>query len=149
MDQHNYSFYPKYYEGTWYEIARYPNWFQTDCVQSEVSYTWSGYDMKIKNICRLVDGSYDTITGRATIPDSRYPHHLLVDFDPGYQGQYWVLWTDYDKWSLVGNNNKTSFWILSRTPTISSTDFDLLISHARTLGYNGQLIITDGAIYNF
>lgn len=140
------TFYPQYYQGVWYEIARYPNWFQTQCVQSTVLYTWTGKDLKIKNMCRLADGSCDTITGTATIPNPQYPTHLIVNFDMGYPGQYWVLWTDYDKWALVGNQNKSNFWILSRTPTISSYDFDLLLTYARTLGYNGDLIITDGAI---
>jgi apolipoprotein D and lipocalin family protein len=142
----NCKFEPWRYEGQWYEIARYPNWFQTGCVQSTAFYRWNGNEMEIQNICRLENNTYTEIRGIASIYNPSYPCRLMVDFDEGYQGQYWVLWTDYDKWALVSNENKTNFWILSRTPSISEADFKLLITYAQQLGYTNKLIITQGAI---
>ena len=58
------------YSGRWYEIARYPNWFQRGCAGSAVAeYTPQLDDgsIKVVNSCPRDDGSMRTITGRATV----------------------------------------------------------------------------------
>lgn len=140
---------PVKYQGVWYEIARYPNWFENDCVSAKAIYQWTGKQMNVRNVCTMTNGATRDISGIATIPNSQYPWQLLVDFHMGFPGQYWVLWTDYDKWALVGDGMGTSFWILSRTPQISYPDYQLLTAYAQQLGYNGDLIINPGAVTGY
>lgn len=142
------EFDPVQYQGVWYEIARYPNFFQRNCTSSIAEYEWDNKRnrMNIKNTCQTKDGEID-IKGFATQDDDGDSYHLVVKFERGFVGQYWIIWTDYDKWALVGNENKNNFWILSRTERISSSDFDLLKSRAYLDDYfEDKLIITKGAI---
>jgi len=55
------------YLGTWYEIAKFPNWFQRKCVsntQAEYSVRADGY-LKVLNSCKTADGQTSQAEGTA------------------------------------------------------------------------------------
>src|SRR3546814_8599222 len=57
------------YVGTWYEIARFPNRFQDECVKNVTAqYKQRGDgDITVINSCKKADGSIDETTGRARV----------------------------------------------------------------------------------
>jgi len=113
------------YIGTWYEIARYPNSFEdpeSRCVKAVYGPSETGPNyITVINSGVLPDGSVDKVEGEAWIPDMDEPGKLLVRFSP-YQppGDYWVLATDYDKYSVVHSCQSFLFarvefnWFLSK-----------------------------------
>ncbi len=153
------SFDPDAYEGTWYEIARYPNHFQSDCVKSQACYHWdpAKKTMKVCNRCVTKDGKVIKIVGYATATKGVRSGELEVTFpdvkgsapgtSKGRESDYWVYWTDYENLAIVGNRNKTQVWILSRTESISSAQFDLVKLSVRGLGFDtSRLLVTQNAV---
>ena len=55
------------YLGTWYEIAKFPNWFQKKCVSStQATYSLrSDGNLKVLNSCKTVDGEISQAEGTA------------------------------------------------------------------------------------
>lgn len=144
-------FYPQLYQGKWYEIARYVNDYEATCVQAEQRLKWDENKqvMKITNSCIDKDGNKLKING-VGVPNKNHACQLTVTFEGVPKpGQYWVIWTDYDKWALVGNENKTAFWMLSREPYISKDDYRLLKVYAMWSGYNDNLIMPHNAIVGY
>lgn len=93
---------------------------------------------------------YSTI-GTATIPNLSEPAKLIVKFTQlGFiqtSGNYWVIDTDYDSYSLVyscsnifglGIAYSETTWFLSRTPTLNQTRIDYLKNKLKsfTAGFN-------------
>ncbi len=74
------------YLGTWYQIARYPNNFQSEdatCTQAVYSSSEKGENyINVLNQGVLPDGSITSIKGEAWIPDPSEPGKLLVRFSP-------------------------------------------------------------------
>ena len=55
------------YMGVWYEVAKFPNWFQRKCVsdtRAEYSVQSPGH-LRVLNRCRLADGQFDEALGEA------------------------------------------------------------------------------------
>jgi lipocalin len=144
-------FHPQLYQGKWYEIARYVNSYESSCVQAEQRLKWkeSKQEMHITNSCIDDKGQKLKIKG-VGVPNKDHACQLTVKFEGVPKtGQYWVIWTDYDKWALVGNENKTAFWMLSREPYISKDDFRLLKVYAMWSGYKDDLIIPHNTIVGY
>ncbi|TWE07820.1 apolipoprotein D and lipocalin family protein [Pseudomonas sp. AG1028] len=144
------------YQGTWYEIARLPMFFQRNCVESEAHYQLQDDgSVAVTNRCREADGQWNQVEGRAVPQVEGKTDKLWVTFDnwfsrllPGVtKGEYWVLDLDDDyQTALVGHPNHKYLWLLSRTPTISNEVRDELLSVARAQGYDtSELIWRDGA----
>ncbi len=112
------------YLGVWYEIARYPNWFEEGCVGVTAEYALRpDGQISVRNTCRegALDGSVDIANGIARVEG---PGKLSVTFTPWLpfaRGDYWVLYLtpEYDL-AVVGNPSGRTGWILARTPTIST-----------------------------
>lgn len=144
-------FHPELYQGKWYEIARYTNPYEKECVRAEQRLKWDAKNQKmyITNSCIDKSGNKIKINGVGT-PNKNHICQLTVVFEGVPKpGQYWIIWTDYDKWSLVGNENKTAFWMLSREPFISKDDYRLLKVYSMYFGYNGDLIVPRNAIVGY
>lgn len=140
------TFEPERYQGRWFEIARLPNDFERSCIRTMAFYSWKRDKMMIQNKCNTKNGNIE-IEGVGVTLDKKFPGKLEVTFSGGQKGQYWVYWTDYDKWAIVGNQNKSYFWILSRNPKISIEDFSLLVMYSRSIGFDlRNLIVIPGAV---
>jgi apolipoprotein D and lipocalin family protein len=132
------------YTGRWYEIARFPNEFETDCVA--VTATYSANDdrsLKVMNRCRkkTFDGAESLAEGRARIVDATTNAKLAVTFFWPFEGDYWILElaSDYS-WALVGEPSGRYLWILSRSPQISSTLRADLVKQIKDRGYNARAL---------
>ncbi len=123
------------YLGKWYEIARLPQVFQPGCtaVTAEYSLNDDG-SVKVFNFCRILDpvrGFPISITGKA-LPVDETNSKLDVTFFNGLaQGKYWVLELDANyQWALVGDPDRVSLYVLSRTPTLDEGIYQELLKAA-------------------
>ena len=142
------------YMGTWYEIARLPNWFQKKCV-GDVAATYTLNDdgtITVVNRCRKENGEISEAEGRAKLARKDGPNtKLKVRFAPGFLsvfsfvwGDYWIILLSPDySYAVIGDPARKYLWILSRTPTMDETLFQNLLEQIRQKGYNlTDLIMT-------
>jgi apolipoprotein D and lipocalin family protein len=130
------------YAGRWYEIARYPNWFQRRCQSGAVAeYTPQGDgSIKVVNSCRDADGSIRSITGRATVVPHSGNARLKVRFFGPFSGDYWIIGIDEKSysWALVGHPSRRFLWILSREPIMNDELYGKIIGIAVSKGYSAK-----------
>lgn len=137
----------KRYVGRWYEIARYPNWFQRKCA-GETTAEYSLRDdgkIEVLNRCRESNGEIATTKGTAKIVDSATNAKLKVTFFWPFSGDYWILdlAPDYS-YAVVGEPSRKYLWILSRSPQMNDATYRTITDRIRFLGYDpARLLKTD------
>jgi len=139
------------YLGQWYEIARFPNYFQKRCA-GEVRATYAKRpDRRIDviNECRTKDGSVTKAAGVARVVDEKTRAKLKVRFAPAalsflpfVWGDYWVigLADDYS-WATVGSPDRGYLWILSRKPALNDADHAAAVERARANGFDTSRLV--------
>lgn len=105
---------PGEYAGRWYEIARYPQWFERGCRNVTADYAPTASGLSVTNSCDR-DGRRTTAHGTAYATSE--PGVLGVSFFPGLYGSYVVTYRD-PQTSVVTNQDQSALWVLSRTPTM-------------------------------
>ncbi|SEO93006.1 apolipoprotein D and lipocalin family protein [Salinihabitans flavidus] len=131
------------YLGRWYEIARFPVWFEEGCVGVTADYS-ARPDGRIDvlNTCRegALDGPVETASGVARVVA---PGKLQVTFLPRFSwlpflwGDYWVLdVTDDYTVAVIGAPDGGTGWILARSPQIPDEDFEAAADVLRRNGYD-------------
>jgi apolipoprotein D and lipocalin family protein len=140
------------YVGTWYEVARFPMFFQRKCAR-DVTATYSlnaDGTVKVDNRCIKSNGDTMQADGQATVVDASNSK-LEVTFLPEFlrwlpfgQGDYWILKLDAKyQTALVGSPDREYLWILSRNPQISQQTYLDYVEAARSQGYDiNQLVRT-------
>lgn len=141
----------KRYQGTWYEVARLPMFWQRNCAQSQAQYTLKADgNIDVVNRCRTAEGEWQQATGTASPQVPGQTDKLWVVFDnwfsrllPGVaKGDYWVLYIgDGYKTAVVGNPDRKYLWLLSRTPTVSKQVREELLVKAQQQGYDTTRLI--------
>lgn len=136
----------KRYSGKWYEIARYPNRFQKQCV-GNVAATYSikpNGRLEVLNECVTKDGTVDSAKGEAKVVDKATNAKLKVRFAPAFLsafgfvwGDYWVidLGRDYE-YSVVGDPKREYLWVLSRTPELPEPTYQAILRRVQELGFD-------------
>jgi len=134
------------YMGTWYEIAKLPNWFQRKCVQgTQARYKVLGpAQIDVNNKCTTASGEEIQAIGLARPNGSGLPAQLEVRFAPEWTawlpmvwGAYWVLDLDPDyQLAAVGDPSKSYLWILSRTPVVSSERYEAVLKRLNVMGFD-------------
>lgn len=128
------------YAGKWYEIASYPQRFQKGCHCTTAEYTLSekGYVI-VENRCNKdsVNGKQSYIKGKAFVQKGSGNAKLKVQFFWPFKGKYWIidLADDYS-YAVVSHPNKKYLWLLSRTPIMSDTVYQQIISRLTSKGFN-------------
>lgn len=134
------------YMGTWYEIAKYPNRFQKQCVadtRAEYRLQPKG-GVQVINRCRKENGDMEEALGEARQMGAATSPKLQVRFAPAWLswlpmvwGNYWVIDLD-DGYQLVAvSEPKREFlWILSRTPTVSPEAYSALLTRLKAQGFD-------------
>ena len=84
------------YAGRWYEIGKYPNWFQRNCAGDTTATYTANPDgsIRVTNSSRLKNGKAVTITGRATVVPDSHNTKLRVGFGGPFSGAYWIIGLD-------------------------------------------------------
>lgn len=111
------------YTGDWFEIARFPNWFEDGCSDVRTNYTpRTDGRIDVTNICPTnASGDPTTATGVARTTDT--PGALEVRFAPSWVPFAWadyiVVWTDPDYRAAVVASPVAvphGFWRVRRPP---------------------------------
>lgn len=127
------------YLGRWYEIARLPNRFQKNCLNSRADYSLrDDGDITVLNSCEdRQDGSLRQSSGRAWVVDPATNARLKVSFFWPFRGDYWIieLGSRYE-YAVVGTPNRRYFWILSREQTMDSSLYEAILQRAGQQGFD-------------
>ena len=130
------------YLGTWYEIAKFPNWFQKKCVsntQAVYSLRPDG-NLKVLNSCKMADGEVSQAEGTARQIGPKDSPKLEVRFAPAWLGFLPMVWGDY--WVIdldpqyqvaaVSDPKREYLWVLSRTPELDKKTYDELLARLQS-----------------
>ena len=134
------------YMGTWYEVAKYPNWFQKRCIaNTSATYAMQSNGMlQVVNRCQKEDGSITDALGAAKqVGDATSPK-LEVRFAPAWLsflpfvwGNYWVIDLDPQyQLAAVSEPTRKYLWILSRTQTVEPKAYEALLQRLKEKGFN-------------
>ena len=137
------------YAGTWYEIAKYPNRFQQQCVaDTTASYAVrDDGDVSVVNRCRTRDGA-DQASGVARRVDGR-TDRLRVSFLPAALrwlpfgwGAYWIieLAPDY-RYAVIGEPGREYLWVLSRSRVLAADDRRAIEARLPAHGYDPARLV--------
>jgi apolipoprotein D and lipocalin family protein len=133
------------YLGDWFEVARLPNRFQTDCV-ARVRATYvrrADGRLDVINRCDSKNGDVIEAQGVAAVVDTKSFAKLKVRFAPAFLsflpmvwGDYWIvgLARDYS-WAVVGSPDRKYLWILARTPLLAAQSYDQAVTIAKDNGF--------------
>jgi len=143
------------YQGTWYEIARLPMWFQRGCITSMATYglVESG-KISVLNECVTDQGERKAASGYASVVDKQSNAKLEVVFDTWLsrlfpslvKGKYWIFFLDPEyQTAIVGTPDREYLWILSRTPTMDEEQYRRLVDWCRALGFDTDRLVKAGA----
>lgn len=135
------------YQGTWYEMAKYPNRFQTMCVKTTIAryaIQPSG-SVSVTNSCTDKTGATTTAIGEARlIGADKNPQSatLQVRFAPAWLswlpmvwGDYWVIAIDPQyQWSIVSEPNREFLWVLSRSKQLDANAWAAIEAQIKRAG---------------
>jgi apolipoprotein D and lipocalin family protein len=132
------------YAGTWYEIARYPQFFESGLVGVTAEYAAQDdgtISVTNRGFKKTLDGAKSSIHGVATVADKSSNAKLSVRFDPFpaslFRGNYWIigLGSDYE-YAIVSDPYRKTLWILSRTPQIADGVYTGIITSLAEKGFD-------------
>ena len=141
------------YLGDWFEVARLPNRFQTECV-AHVRATYvqrTDGRLDVINRCDTANGDTIQAQGLAIVADAKTFAKLKVRFAPAFLsflpmvwGDYWILGLARDySWAVIGSPDRKYLWILSRTPVLPAPSYGEAVTVAGKNGFAvNQLIRT-------
>ena len=138
------------YIGEWYEVARFPNSFQDDCLGDVKATYMKRPDGRIDvvNECREADGT-NVARGVARIADTSTNAKLEVRFAPAFLsflpmvwGDYWIIGLAEDySWATVGSPDRDYLWILSRTPQLAEGAYAEAVERATANGFEVSKLV--------
>ena len=141
------------YLGKWYEIARMDHSFERGL--SRVS---AEYSLKPDGGLKVLNRGYNAekkewkdAEGKAYFVESPDVAYLKVSFFGPFYGSYVVFDLDRENYaySLISGNDRSSMWLLSRSPTMDEATKKRLVDKAQALGFDtSKLIYVDQSAVN-
>ena len=138
------DFEPDRYMGTWYEIARLPQYFERDMNEVKAQYTLNDDGtIRVEN-SGVRDGERKSITGKAKLkhPDAKpLTGELRVSF-------FWPFYSDYRiielapdySYAVVTAGSRDYLWVLARKPSMEKEQLDAILNRTMELGFDlGEL----------
>jgi len=134
------------YLGRWYEIAKFPNRFQQQCVadtSADYSLLPDGR-LQVLNQCRRSSGEMQQALGAARQVGGGNSARLQVRFAPAWLsllpfvwGDYWVIDLDADyQLVAVSEPRREYLWILSRSQKPDPARYAALLDRLRGMGFS-------------
>jgi apolipoprotein D and lipocalin family protein len=130
------------YMGQWYEIAKYPNRFQTRCKSNTVAeYSLLNQGgVSVRNSCTDEKGLTTVANGAARLQSK--PSTLEVSFAPTWTrwlpmvwANYWVIALEADyRWAVVSEPNRQFLWVLSREKKLAEVDWQKITAAIAAAG---------------
>ena len=132
------------YAGKWYEIASYPNSFQSGCEETTAVYTpRDDGKITVLNTCREAESrQLRDIEGTARVVDRTTNAKLKVSFFWPFEGDYWIidLAEDYS-YAVVSEPGRRFLWILSRTPTMDDATYEDILAFVAERGLDPDRLV--------
>ncbi|MDP4240637.1 MAG: lipocalin family protein [Bacteroidota bacterium] len=131
----------KRYAGTWYEVASYPRFFERGCSNVKATYTPAKGYIEVFNQS-IKNKKPNNIKGKAFVVGNSGNAKLKVQFFWPFKGDYWIidLAGDYS-WAIVSNPNRSTLWILSRSPKMEEKLYNSLVAKLEAKGFNKNKIV--------
>ena len=134
------DFEPERYMGTWYEIARLPQYFERGMDEVRARYTLNPDGTITVENSGVRDGEPKSITGTAKLknPDAKpLAGELRVSFFRPFYSDYRIieLTPDYGT-AVVTGGSRAYLWVLSRTPEMERARLDAILERMKTLGFD-------------
>jgi apolipoprotein D and lipocalin family protein len=136
------------YLGTWYEIAKFPNWFQKKCVgNTKAVYTAKADgNLRVLNSCKTSSGEISEAEGLARQIGGKDSPKLEVRFAPEWLsflplvwGDYWVIDLDPQyQVAAVSDPKREYLWVLSRTPQLDPKAYEDLLQRLKQQQFDIQ-----------
>jgi len=119
------------YIGSWYEVARLPNRFQSDCASDTTANYAKQTDgrLSVVNECRKADGSAISAQGTARRVG---PSKLKVRFAPAWLAFLPIVWEDYWVIDLA----EDYFWAVVGEPKVEESLIQGIVERAHDQGYD-------------
>ncbi len=148
------------YQGTWHQLALYPNRFQKSCASNtRAQYTpQPGGTVQVVNQCRQADGKEMQVIGQARPAHGAQlsgnqltPPQLQVRFAPDWLawlpmvwGDYWVIQLSADyRYAVVGEPKREFLWVLARETQLSPADWITIESKLKEQGYDPARLVRE------
>lgn len=124
------------YMGRWYEIASYPQWFEKGLTGVSALYTLKDGCVEVFN-SGYKNGELQKVRGIARVVEDSGNAKLRVSFFRPFYGKYWIinLADDYS-WVVVSNPKRSTLWILCRTKTMNTTQYQTILAKLKTEGFD-------------
>ena len=133
------------YAGKWYEIAKYPNFFQRNCVGNTTAEYSARPDGSIGVVNQSTgkNGKPMKADGTATVVPGSGNAKLKVSFGGPISGAYWVIALDEKnyEWAVVGHPSRRFLWILARDPKLPDATYKKILSLVAASGYDTSRIV--------
>jgi apolipoprotein D and lipocalin family protein len=127
------------YSGTWFEIAKFPQWFELGCENVTATYSvLPDGTVSVWNRCQETGGRMRDAKGIARVADSVSNAKLKVKFNASpFEGDYWVLRLSDDySTAAVGSPDRGSLWILHREKKMEEGAYRKLVESLKSDGFD-------------
>ena len=134
------------YMGTWFEIAKYPNWFQRKCIGATRAHYSQQSDgtVQVINRCQTEHKEVIEAMGTARQMGPASSPKLAVRFAPAWLsfvpfvwGDYWVIDLDEDYQLVAVSEPKREYlWILARTAKVDPVRYQSLLTRLQQKGFD-------------
>ena len=134
------------YAGLWYQVGRYPNFFQTgDCAESTAEYTLlPDGRISVLNRCWVdsYGGTYSQQVRAVGTPMNENGSWLRVLFYNLFPASYLIIELDADayQWAAVSTPARRTLWILSRSPALPPETFEDITAALAAKGFDPESI---------
>lgn len=147
------------YLGKWYEIARIPFSFEDGCI-APITATYTvdpnnSSQLIVENKCSQLNNPAKISSGIASFVESQTIGKLEVNFLPKWiswmpfsSGDYWIIYTDYTNYAIVGSPNHKYMWVLSRSETFDTAKLNKLLLMAEVQGFDINKLIYNYKVEN-
>ena len=131
------------YLGQWYEIARLDHRFERG-MQDVTAHYLSGYNGAVQVVNRgyhVEREAWSEVIGKAIQLRENEGYFKVSFFEPFYAA-YIVFWLDdnYQN-AMVTSSSKNYLWLLSRSPKVSESTKQRMVSYAKNLGFETDELI--------
>jgi len=137
----------KRYAGLWYQVGRYPHFFQSDdCSESTAEYTLlENGKIEVLNRCwtDYYGGEYSSEVRAAGTPVNEQGNWLKVVFYGLFPADYLIVELDYENysWAAVTTPSEETLWILSRETFLPEEVYSAIVSSLESKGFDRTKII--------
>lgn len=125
------------FKGNWYDVAS----LQDGCSKGKTQYTPTGNKLKVMRTCVTAQGRKKTKEGTA-IPNKKYTIFTVGYGWFGKKTNQVIHYIDKNyKYAIIGSEDKSSLYILSRLPWIKKDQYAKMTNIANKEGYDISKLI--------